>query len=288
MWKNIRTAVFLLAVTVSAGLLISPYFNARPLLPPPTASTTTSGANVHILHRDGVVQPEHIAHIVIKAQEVAEVGELVRFDLSASAAQSYKWILVPESVDFETYRDGEAAVFSARKPGKYMFIAACAYNGSVDVATHVVTVKKRVNPNTPDEPDEPDEPDKPDEPDEPDEPDVARPDKNAGLDKWATYWCSVNERPVDEAERLAGSFEAVSAQIAAGVLQKADEIIAATADANRKVLGDSLPEWMPVLRELQAAMKARAQQGKLSTPDQHQALWMEIAAGLRHYASSLD
>lgn len=270
MWKNIRTAVFLLAVTVSAGLLISPYFNARPLLPSPTASTTTSGANVHILHRDDVVQPEHIAHIVIKAQEVAEVGELVRFDLSESAAQSYKWILVPESVDFETYRDGEAAVFSARKPGEYMFIVACAYNGSVDVATHVVTVKKKVDP------------------DHPYEPDVARPDKNAGLDKWATYWCSVNERPADEAERLAGSFEAISAQIAAGVLQKADEIIAATAAANRKALGDSLPEWVPVLRELQAAMKARAEQGKLSTPDQHRALWLEIAEGLRHYASSLD
>ena len=71
MWKNIRTAVFLLAVTVSAGLLISPYVDARPQLPSPTASMTTSGANVRILHRDDVVQPEHVAHIVIRAQEVA-------------------------------------------------------------------------------------------------------------------------------------------------------------------------------------------------------------------------
>lgn len=267
MWKNIRTAVFLLAVTVSAGLLISPYFNARPLLPSPTASTTTSGVNVRILHRDDVVQPEHIAHIVIKAQEVAEVGELVRLDLSESAAQSYKWILVPESVDFETYRDGEAAVFSARKPGEYMFIVACAYNGSVDVATHVVTVKSKYPP---------------------DELDVARPSKDASLTKWATYWCATNNRPGDEAEKLAGSFEGVSAQIAAGVLQEADEIIAATATANRKALGDSLPEWLPVLRELQAAMKARAEQGELATPDQHQALWKEIAEGLRNYASLID
>lgn len=266
MWKNIRTAVFLLAVTVSAGLLISPYFNARPLLPSPAASTTTSGANVHIIHRDDVVQPEHIAHIVIKAQEVAEVGELVRFDLSESAAQSYKWILVPESVDFETYRDGEAAVFSARKPGEYMFIVACAYNGSVDVATHIVTVGGGV----------------------PYVPDVSKPDAVAGIDKWAVYWCSTNELPSDEAAKLAGSFESVSAQIAAGVLQEVDEIITATADANRKALGDSLPEWTPVLRELQAAMKARAEQGKLTTPEQHRLLWLEIAEGLRHYASSLD
>jgi hypothetical protein len=266
MWKRIRTAVFLLAVTVSAGLLISPYTNARPLLPPPTASVTTSGANIHILHQDNVVQPDHIAHIVIKAQDTAEVGELVRFDLSDSAAQSYKWILVPESVDFETYRDGEAAVFSARKPGEYMFIVACAYNGSVDVATHIVTVGGGT----------------------PYVPDVSRPDAVAGLDQWAVYWCSMNDRPGDEAEKLADSFEAVSAQIAAGVLQKADEIIEATADANRKALGDSLPEWMPVLRELQAAMQEKAEQGELLTPDQHRVLWEEIAKGLRNYAALID
>lgn len=264
MWKNIRTAVFLLAVTVSAGLLISPYVDARPQLPSPTASMTTSGANIHILHQDDVVQPDHIAHIVIKAQDTAEVGELVRFDLSASAAQSYKWILVPESVDFETYRDGEAAVFSARKPGEYMFIVACAYNGSVDVATHIVTVGGGIIP------------------------DVSKPDAVAGLDKWAVYWCSTNELPSDEAMRLAGSFEAVSAQIAAGVLQKASEIITATADANRKALGDSLPEWMPVLRELQAAMKRKAELGELLTPDQHRVLWKEIADGLRNYAAMID
>jgi hypothetical protein len=266
MWKKVRTAVFLLAVTVSAGLLISPYLDARPLLPPPTASATTSGANIHILHQDDVVQPDHIAHIVIKAPDTAEVGELVRFDLSASAAQSYKWILVPESVDFETYRDGEAAVFSARKPGEYMFIVACAYNGSVDVATHIVTVGGGT----------------------PYVPDVSKPDAVAGIDKWAVYWCSTNELPSDEAERLAGSFEAVSAQIAAGILQEADEIVAATADANRKALGDSLSDWLPVLRELQAVMREKAEQGELSTPDQHRVLWKEIAEGLRNYASLVD
>jgi hypothetical protein len=266
MWKNIRTVMFLLAVTVSAGLLISPYFNARPLLPSPTASTTTSGANVRILHRDDDIQLD-VAHIVIEAQEVAEVGELVRFDLSESTAQSYKWILVPESVDFETFRDGEVAVFSARKPGKYMFIVACAYNGSVDVAIHVVIVKKKSGP---------------------DEPDVSKPDAVAGIDKWAVYWCATNKLPSDEAKKLAGSFEAISAQIAAGTLQKASEIIAATANANRKALGASLPDWLPVLRELQAAMKEKAEQGELLTPDQHKVLWKKIAEGLRNYASLVD
>lgn len=263
MWKKVRTAVFLLAVTVSAGLLISSYINTRPLLPSPTASVTTSGVNIRILHQDAVVQPEHIAHTVIKAQEVAEVGELVRFDLSESAAQSYKWILVPDSVDFETYRDGEAAVFSARKPGEYMFIVACAYNGSVDVATHIVTVGKVV----------------------PDVPDVSKPDAVAGIDKWAVYWCATNKLPSDEAKKLAGSFEAISAQIAAGTLQKASEIIKATANANRKALDDSLSDWLPVLRELQAVMKEKAEQGELLTPDQHKVLWREIAKGLRDYAS---
>ena len=207
------------------------------------------------------VQIENVAKVVIDAQEIAEVGELVRFDLTKSVAETFKWILVPEVADFEVYGDGQRAVFSARKPGSYMFIIGCAYEGTVDVAVHIVTVEGN------------------------DPPDVLRPDAKASLDKWVSYWCSVNSLPKDEAEKLAGSFEGVAAQIAADVLQEAGDIIKATSEANKQALGDSLSDWLPVLRELQTTMKTLAGQGKLTTPDQHQALWGEIAKGLRYYAA---
>ena len=118
-----------------------------------------------------------------------------------------------------------------------------------------------------------------------DYPVVEEPAANSGLGEWVTYWCSINKRPKSETVKLADSFEGVAAQIAAGTLQRADEIIKATASANRAALGNSLPDWLPVLREVQSVMKTLATQGKLSTPSQHQALWGEIAEGLQRYES---
>jgi len=256
MWKSLQTAALLVAVTVGTGLLVSPYLN----LPTSVLPSTASAVNAYCQGPEDV-QSENVAKVVINAQEVAEVGELVRFDLTESTAESFKWILVPDAADFEVYRDGQRAVFSARKPGRYMFIIGCAYEGTVDVAVHIVTVEGNEPPIIP------------------------RPDVNASSDKWVAYWCAVNRLPKDEAENLAGSFESVAAQIAADVLQEVDDIIAATSNANKQALGDSLPAWLPVLRELQTTMKTLAGQGKLETPDQHQALWGEIAKGLRYYAA---
>lgn len=256
MWKSLQTAALLIAVTVGTGLLVSPYLN----LQYPALSPAVGVASVFCQEPEDV-QTEDVAKVVINAQEVAEVGELVRFDLTESTAESFKWILVPEAADFEVYCEGQRAVFSARKPGSYMFIIGCGYKGTVDVAVHIVTVEGNDPPNIP------------------------RPDVNASLDKWVPYWCSVNTLPEDEAEKLAGSFESIAAQIAADVLQETDDIITATSNANKQVLGDSLPAWLPVLRELQTTMKTLAGQGKLTTPDQHQALWGEIAKGLRYYAA---
>jgi hypothetical protein len=271
MWKKFQTAVLLLTVTMGSGLIVSSYIKARPV---PTPSSVSM-----ILRGDDVIQPEKTAKVVIQAQEIAEIGELVRFNLSESTAQSFKWLMVPEAVDFEVYDDGRRAVFSAREAGDYLFIVACACDGAVDVAIHIVTVEEPIEP-----PPIPDDPVTPDD----EYPNVSQPAVNATLDKWTAYWCSANKLPQDETERLAASFESIAAQIASGVLQKADDIIKATADVNREALGESLSDWLPVLRELQIAMQRLAGQGQLSNPDQHQALWLEIAKGLRQYVSLFE
>lgn len=273
MLKKLKTIVLVLAVTIGSGLLISSYVKARHLLPPPAASMATNADEFQILRGEDNFQPDQIARVIISAPEVAEIGELVRFDLSESVAQAFKWIMVPETVDFETYCDGQRAVFSARKPGSYMFIVGCAYDSTVDVATHIVIVKGSL--------------DDPDDPDDPDDvyPNITKPDTNASFDQWVSYWCSINKCSKNETEKLAGSFESIATQIAAGILQKVDDIIKTTAEANREALGESLSDWLPVLQKFQATMKKLAEQGKLSTPDQHQALWAEIAKGLRYYGS---
>ena len=214
-----------------------------------------------------VATQNDVAEVVMRAQEAAEVGELVRLDLTGSVAQSFKWLMVPATVDFEAYNNGKNAHFSARKAGSYMFIVACAYEGTVDVVIHTVVVTGATAP------------------DGATYPEIALPQVDAPLGEWVTYWCATNRRPREEAKRLAASFENVATQIAAGVIQDPSEIIAATATANRAALGDSLTSWMPVLEQLQARMKEQADAGNLTTADEHRATWLMISKGLREYVA---
>jgi hypothetical protein len=77
----------------------------------------------------------------------------------------------------------------------------------------------------------------------------------------------------------------VASQISAGVLEDTNDIIAATAVANRAAVGDSLEAWMPVLQEFQTIMRQKADDGELSSPAQHKELWLEIARGMEIYGS---
>jgi hypothetical protein len=212
-----------------------------------------------------------IANIAINAPEKGEVGELIRLDVSESTAESYKWILVPDCIDFQVYDDGEKAVFSARKPGEYMFIVACACQGTVDVKTHVITIEG-YNPGPIPPDDNP--------------PDIPQPDVNASLLQWIPYWCAQQKRPYSEALQLAASFESVASIIASGVPMTAEEIIASTSKSNKQALGDEIENWKPVLIEIQSVLKTRAMAGTLVTPEEHIATWREIAQGLRAYVAS--
>jgi hypothetical protein len=211
------------------------------------------------------------AKIVITAPTSGVVGELIRMDVSKSQADSFKWLLVPESVDFEVYDNGRRAVFSARETGSYMFIVACAKDGMVDVATHVVTITQ---------PGEPD-PNK-------EYPKVDEPVAGSGLNKLLPYWCSLAKRAQVETLALAESFESVAAAVAAGVYTTPKEISKATGEANQTALGPALESWMPVLSKLQTELRRRSNAGELKTPEQHAAAWREIAEGLLNYAAMFN
>lgn len=219
---------------------------------------------------DAPVETEKdVAKIIIKASNEAEIGQLIRLDVAASKAESFKWLLVPNSADFEVYDNGKRAVFSAREAGEYMFIVACAYKGTVAVTTHVVRVGNPV-------------------PKPGDYPIVAKPNAGAAISEWVPYWCSLMVRPKEETQKLAESFEGIAATISAGVNTTPEEISKATSDANRRALGDSLEAWKPFLLSLQNEFKNRANAGTLVSAEQHAEMWREVAKGLRVYTDLFE
>lgn len=195
--------------------------------------------------------PATEAQVVLIAPSEARVGELVRFDASDSVADSFEWLVVPQSCpDFEVYDAGRKAVFSARMEGDYQFIIACAKDGTVDVMSHVLHVEGPPPMPT-----------------------------NDRLDEWIPFWFWAENLPKAEALALADSFEAIAAR--ADELKQPKDWIIATADANREVLGDRIDAWGPLLDKIGAALRARAENGALNTPEEHAAAWLEVAAGLR-------
>jgi len=194
--------------------------------------------------------PQNEAKIVLSAPSSARVGELVRFDVSASVADSFKWLVVPPSQDFEVYAEGRKAVFSARMAGEYVFVVAAAKESTVDVVRHVVIV--RGPPPMP---------------------------QTDALDEWIPFWAFSLNLPSDGAkDRLAASFEQIAAR---DDLEEPKEWILATAEANRAALGDDLAIWKPILDKIGEALLKKAQNGALATAEQHKETWLEIARGIR-------
>lgn len=191
------------------------------------------------------------AKIVLDAPSSVRVGELVRLDVSASEAASFKWLLVPQTPDFEVYADGRKAVFSARTEGEYVFVVAAALGDTVDVVRHVVRV---IGP-----------------------PPMPTTDS---LAEWIPFWNWAEMLPSEQCELLAASFESIAARKTE--LEKPEQWLKATAEANRTVLGEDLTKWKPMLDKIGAALRKMAENGALVTPDDHEKAWLEVAEGLRN------
>jgi len=200
-----------------------------------------------------VCQEASAAKVVLDAPTRGRVGELIRFDLTKSVADSVKWVVRPGTPDFEVYEDGHRAVFSARVPGDYLFFIAVAKDGTVDTLIHTVHIEGP--------------------PERPSTDDLAL---------WIPFWAYELNLPKTEATKLAESFEDVAGRITA--LSTPKDIIKATGEANRAALGDSLETWKPILKKIQGTLVNRAKAGTLTTPEQHKTTWTEIAKGLHKIA----
>jgi hypothetical protein len=202
------------------------------------------------------------AEIIVEGSQKVKVGQLARLAVTKSAGKSFKWVVIPEGVDFEVYNNGQNVIFSSGVPGSFTFVVACANGNEVDVKIVVIVVGEGevVNPV------------------DPVPPILPANTVPAKVIEWARLVTSPTKKA--EAAKLSASFASVQAEIQSGKLTTAEEIIAATKTANQGALGASLTAWIPCLEKLQAEMKTQAEAGLLVTPEQHAKLWGEIAAGL--------
>jgi len=192
---------------------------------------------------------ESTAKIVLNAPSSARVGELVRLDASESTADSYRWVLVPESADFEVYAEGSKAVFSARAPGEYLFFLSIAKDGTVDSIVHRIRI---IGP--------------------PDAPSDA-------LDVAGSvrYWLWTVQGSDEEKAALADAFDAVAGMD----LTEAPSWIYETKRQVTEALGDAKPRWNGFLMKIGGLMQALGEAGVMIEPDQHAEVWRQIAQIIR-------
>jgi len=190
------------------------------------------------------------AKLVLVAPTSARIGELVRLDVSESIAVEFRWLLVPDSVDFLVFDSGSRAVFSGRKAGEYQIIIGCAVDGTLDVISHTIRV---VGP-----------PEMP---------------TNGAFDELIPYWMWSDPLPSEECMALADSFESIVARIEE--LPTPTDWIEATSQATRTVLGDQIDVWSDMLEKIGNELLRKAQAGELTTPEEHRKVWLEIAEGFR-------
>lgn len=190
------------------------------------------------------------AKLVLVAPISARIGELVHLDVSESIAVEFRWLLVPDSVDFLVFDSGSRAVFSGREAGEYQIIIGCAWGGTLDVVSH--TIRVIGPPKVPEE---------------------------GAFVELIPYWMRAHPLTSKECQALAVSFESIAARIED--LPTSTDWIKATSKANRIVLGDQIDVWSDVLEKIGDELLRKAQAGELTTPEEHQKVWLEIAEGFR-------
>ena len=190
--------------------------------------------------------PLQAASIVLDAPTEARVGQLVRLDVSKSQADHYKWLVFPTTKDFEVLPDGQRAFFSARAPGKYQFTIAGSDSEGVDVISFTITVQTPPSPPTTD-----------------------------SLTEWIEYWRYEFDLPAKECHKLGSNFLTVADSITD---QSPKEIAKMTATLNREIVDIDLLK--PLRVKISKALRKMAEEGSLSTPEDHIRVWREIAQGL--------
>ena len=98
-------------------------------------------------------------------------------------------------------------------------------------------------------------------------------------DEWTPFWAFNMNSPSEGARQLADSFESVARLET--LPKEPKDWISVTAQSNKDSLGAELPKYAAILDKIGETLLKKAQNGELTTPEEHRALWLEIASGLR-------
>lgn len=211
--------------------------------------------------------PADVPIPVITGPSVGAVGDFIELSAADSVATATAWTVIPAELPdgrmaYRVY-DGGRTLLIANYPGRYVVILSAASVDSIAIRQHIVTVA-----GTPPKPDD----NKPDPPDD---------DKPEPVDKTLADIVAEWVTPTAGREAVAGSFDGIAAQVAAGVIRDVGEMLRRSTAANRAALGDNRDAWLPWFGLLQAELKRREDSGELETLDDHAAAWRMIAAGIR-------
>ena len=183
--------------------------------------------------------------IELKAPLTCEVGELVRFDARESDVDALVWDIIPPTPDFEIV--DKRGFFSARSGGEFLILIAGAKGGKAFLVHQRLTVTGAAIPST-------------------------------GLTRKVEDWLKLVPESADKKAKLVGM---------AGVFRKLAEkpvspekMVEATALANSAVLGDSVKTWVPFLEKLGTELDAMVAAKTLTTIEQYQTAWREIASAM--------
>ena len=233
--------------------------------------TLTAGAFAQDLSiYDTTISQDEGALIIIEGPTNAEIGDLVVLSVEKSNGVAFKWLVSPETKNVLVIDGGKRIVFSSGVEGTFTFHVATAKADTVDMVVHTVVIKANGPEPTPTPP-------------------QPEPTPESTMTKVLKALVAGVDSDIKKSEvlEMARNFETVSMAIANGTLETPAEVVAATAELNKKSLGDNLVIWSSFREGLSDQLKTMASDGVLSDTVSHKTVWDEIAASLREVAHTL-
>lgn len=209
-------------------------------------------------------------------------GTMVVLSAQGSTADALSWQCCNSGLQLLVVERGTICAFATAKSGVYTIILAAAKTGE-DGKAELATARKEVIIGSPGPDPDPDPPGPGPDPDpDPPEPEPL-PDGKYLLAKDASGWAKgVGDAP--GSLRLAGAFEAIAAQVAAGTVRTLPDFQRASQQRNREALGNDKDKWVPFFESLQSRLQTLNSSGVMVSLEDHATAWEEIALGLRHAA----
>lgn len=186
--------------------------------------------------------------IVIDAPAQVNVGDLIVVDVSKSIGSGFAFKVLPQPQNLHADSNGTRWYWGTGKDNTtFLVIVSCADDGQSVIDYTRITVGASIEtPNV--------------------HPIIKLLTKQAQL--------VIAPKKREEAIKLAQAFRSVAELIKNGSLRTAAEIIEATADANKKSLGISLHNWVPLLDALISEININV---KVNTMEEYRQVWMLIS-----------